>query len=278
MKIGFSLCLLACLVSGLLAYRGSACAKCDYDWEACCTREGSTFCNDKQYGCPPDSKTEHGGYQFPHKIRETGNCECFATETCCIFATEEQQFAWENGHGWTGEAPFCLDISQRIDSSCPKPSIALQAETWAEILQGQQNGPPPPPPNNGRPPPPPPPPPSVNNWASWANEGWICNIFKNKYCFFYAAFITLPILKFLFIDTQVSLGMKTYTVYAKLFAHSISALSSDIALSQSVFLCYLGHPKTLLKSSFLCSCMSRSTAWHYEQLLPRTWLSKMLFS
>merc|ERR1711902_45622 len=84
MKIGISLCLLTCLASGLMAYRASECAICDYDREACCSwpSPGSkAFCYSKSSGCPEGSNTEHGGYA---EYRETGSCEaCYNSEKCC---------------------------------------------------------------------------------------------------------------------------------------------------------------------------------------------------
>merc|ERR1711946_16855 len=89
MKIGFTLCLLACLASGLLAYRGKACAKCNYENEACCSWPGgSVFCHPKSFGsdvCPPGSQTEHPGFTGPEQLEHVGSCnECLNSEVCCI--------------------------------------------------------------------------------------------------------------------------------------------------------------------------------------------------
>merc|ERR1712137_1326824 len=77
MKIGFSLCLLACLASGILAcggwYSGNGkdnngircdCHKCNFEKEACCSypNGGAVFCSSKSDGCPPGYKTEHPGF------------------------------------------------------------------------------------------------------------------------------------------------------------------------------------------------------------------------
>ena len=126
--LGFSLCLLACLVSGLLAYRR-------------------------------ESEPEL-------------NCECFDSETCCLFATDDLLSAYGNGSPWQGVAPFCLNESGQWTCDA-LGAIQILADDWAEVLQRdeilQQDGPPPPhqpPTSNGwwdRPPLPPPPPPS-NDW------------------------------------------------------------------------------------------------------------------
>ena len=86
--LGFSFCILACLVSGHLAYRGSSCAKCDYESEACCSWPGQAdaFCSPKTDGCPYGSKTEHPGFSGQEKIRNVGDCKACdfdGSEVCC---------------------------------------------------------------------------------------------------------------------------------------------------------------------------------------------------
>jgi len=167
MKIGFSLCLLACIVSGLLAdYRGVLCefADCNYEKEACCSYTadgGSVFCRSKSGGCPPRSITIHPGFTGPEKLRETGSCEaCSNSEVCCVTErTEDTERTERTGvtrcplesgscHLWGKRCDnsevccstssdnicaFCSDASG--GRRCPKWSSEKTAEGLAKYLE-----------------------------------------------------------------------------------------------------------------------------------------------